>query len=529
MKKFADLFDKIDQTKSTKEKVEYIKDYFLNVSPDDAAWALYFLCGNKLKRLIGPSKLFEWSIEAAHLPSWLVYESYAVVGDLAETAALLLQQKEEESNVKKISLSEWINNRILPLQNLVYEEQKEKILQYWQELDQRSCFILNKILTGSLRVGVSQQLTIQALSRALNISKETLSQRLMGTWNPSPDFFESLKKTEDIYSKSHLNPYPFFLASPILEPLEDLGNVEDWIAEWKWDGIRAQCVNREGNAAIWSRGNELISVQFPEIIGALKNLEGGIVLDGEILAYEGKRPLPFGELQKRLGRKKVSKSLIESIPIIFMIYDLLEFDYEDIRKRPYIDRRKILERWEGLDPKITISPLVNFNSWEELRLRRIEALKNNTEGLILKKKNSAYGVGRRRGSWWKFKIDPKTVDAILIYAQPGQGWRANLYTDYTFGIWHDNELVPIAKAYSGLSQEEIIEMDRWIRKNTLEKFGPVRKVKPEQVFEIAFEGIQVSSRHKSGIAFRFPRILRWRKDKPASECDTLDNIKAEFL
>jgi DNA ligase 1 len=528
MENLAKLYDKIDQTKSTKEKIQYIKDYFLNHPSEDAAWALFFLSGHKIKRLIGSRKLFEWCLEKVDLPEWLISESYAAVGDTAETIALLMNSNESKSTIKQHSLSEWLRDKILPLQGLNADLQKEKIWQYWDELDQQGIYILNKILTGSLRIGVSHLLTIQALSLALNVPKEILSQRLMGSWTPTAEFFKSLGKSHDP-TTTHLNPYPFYLASPIDEEhIVDLGDVKEWTAEWKWDGIRAQCINRDGKVAIWSRGNELISDQFPEIIEALKKLNLGTVLDGEILAFSNNKPLSFGELQQRLGRKKVSKAMIESVPVIYMIYDILEDSGQDIRKKSFIERRAIFENW-SVDKKILISPRVILKKWEELKEKKNEASTNGTEGLILKYNNSPYGIGRRRGNWWKYKIDPKTIDAVLIYAQPGQGWRANLYTDYTFGVWHEKELVPITKAYSGLSKEEIYQLDKWIRKNTLEKFGPVRKVKAEQVFEIAFEGIQKSSRHKSGVAFRFPRISRWRNDKPPDECDTLEKIKSEFL
>lgn len=526
MEQFAELFDKIDQTKSTREKVHYMQEYFFNASQEDAAWALFFLSGHKLKRLIGSSKLYEWMMEIVPLPPWLILEAYSAVGDVAETIALLIPRKNK--SISPLSLSEWVK-RILPLTNYSSDQQKESILQFWQELDQRGIFILNKILTGSLRVGVSHLLTLQALSKTLSISKETLSQRLMGNWEPTAEFFEGLKRDEDKTSGSHLNPYPFYLASPIVEPLEDLGDINDWIVEWKWDGIRAQGISREGKVAIWSRGNELITHQFPEIAEVLQKFETGTVLDGEILAYQNEKPLPFSELQKRLGRKKVTPAMISSVPIIFMIYDLVEYHGKDIRSTPLIERRALFENWTDIDPKIKISPILSINSWEDLRKKRKEASSYNTEGLILKKKISHYGVGRRRGSWWKYKVDPHTIDVVLMYAQPGQGGRANLYTDYTFGVWSHGQIIPIAKAYSGLSKEEITELDHWIRKNTVEKFGPVRQVKLEQAFEIAFEGIQKSSRHKSGLALRFPRILRWRKDKPTSECDSLEQIKQLFF
>lgn len=527
MEKFAELFDRLGQTKSTSEKVRLIKNYFLSASAEDAAWVLFFLSGHKIKRLITSRMLFEWCMEYLSFPEWLMLESHAAVGDTAETIALLLQNKIRNNPPSALKFAKWMREKILPLQGKDEEHMKIKIFEYWNELDTKGILLLNKILSGSLRIGVSHLLTIQGLSQALNVSKEILSQRLMGTWFPTAEFFENLKNLEN--TSDHMNPYPFYLASPLGSPLEELGNCEEWDAEWKWDGIRAQCIRRNGKSAIWSRGNELITDQFPEIAETLLQLEEGIVLDGEILAFSNNRPLPFGELQKRLGRKKVSSSMIEKVPIVFMIYDILEYKGKDIRKKTFEERRGIFEKWSNLHYRIKISPKVHFQTWHELENKREEAKTNGTEGIIIKRKNSIYGVGRRRGSWWKYKIDPRTIDAILLYAQPGQGWRANLYTDLTFGVWQGQELVPIAKAYSGLSQEEITELDRWIRKNTEEKFGPVRKVKIEQVFEIAFEGIQESKRHKSGIALRFPRIFRWRRDKPPAECDSVNSIKIEFL
>ena len=522
MKDFTNLIYDISQTKSVKEKTEFITRYFQSQSPENAVWGLFFLCGYKIKRLIGPQKLFQWCIELSHLPEWIALESYAAVGDLAEAIALLMTVDQDSKKEDNRSLHAWMNDNILPLQSFENEKQKEQIVKFWKELDVRGIFVLNKILTGALRIGVSQTLTIQGLSKALQIPKEALEQKLMGHWSPSKEFFENLSLSDG--NQLHLNPYPFYLASPLEKSLEELGDPQEWMAEWKWDGIRAQCIHRNGQAAIWSRGNELISSQFPEILEAIKTLESGTVLDGEILAFKEGKPLPFGQLQKRLGIKKVTKTLIESVPVIYMIYDILERKGHDVRKKTLYLRRSLFEM--GLkDDRLKISPLIAFQSWDEIKAKRKEAESNGTEGLLLKKLNSSYGSGRKKGNWWKYKIDPKTMDVVLIYAQPGHGWRANLYTDYTFGIWDEGQLVPIAKAYSGLSNEEILRLDKWIRKNTVEKFGPVRKVKPEQVFEIAFDGIQVSKRHRSGLAVRFPRIARWRTDKPPEECDTLENIK----
>jgi len=527
MREFAALFDKIDQVQSTNEKVEHIKNYFASCSDEDGAWALFFLSGHRIKSLVGSKILLGLCSELVDLPLWLVEESYASVGDTAETITLLLPRKEISEIDNEYSLSEWMEEIIKPLQPLSVEKKRNVIISFWEQLSSKEIFILNKILTGSFRVGVSSLLTLKALSEAIHISREILSQRVMGNWEPDGSFFKSLKSLEP--HNRYLNPFPFYLAHPFEGDLQDLGAISNWQIEWKWDGIRGQAVIGEEGAALWSRGNELISHQFPELIDSFKTIEKGTVLDGEILAYENNHPLPFAELQKRLGRKNVSKAMIEKIPIVLVVYDILEYKGVDLRDKPMHERRTILESIIFLSPKIILSELIESSDWQEILSFRLESRSRGVEGLMLKMKNSPYGIGRQKGYWWKYKVDPMTIDAILMYAQAGSGQRANLFTDYTFGVWKDNELVPVAKAYSGLDKKEISELDRWIRKNTEEKFGPVRKVKAHYVFEIAFEGIQKSNRHKSGIALRFPRILRWRKDKPVTESDTLESVKTNFF
>lgn len=485
-----------------------------------------FLGGKRLKKMISSKVLLQWCCELTSLSMWLVEESYAAVGDTAEVISLLLPRKEKgEENLH--SLSNWMKNYIKPLQGLPLETQKNQILNFWKTLSTKEIFILNKILTGSFRVGISTLLTLKGLSQAIHVSREILSQRLMGIWEPQAVFFASLKSQED--EEKYLNPYPFYLAYALEADLKTLGPSSDWVAEWKWDGIRAQAVIRNNTSALWSRGNELISEQFPELLEAFKTIPNGIVLNGEIVAYREDSPLPFGELQKRLGRKNVSKTNIEKHPVIFIIYDILEYEGKDIRTIPLADRRAIFTQLDFHSSKILISSELTCNDWEEILQLRLQSREKAKEGIMLKKRDSVYGVGRQKGYWWKYKVDAMTLDAVLLYAQAGSGRRANLFTDYTFGVWKNQELIPITKAYSGLDQKEIKELDTWIRKNTEEKFGPVRKVKAFQVFEIAFEGIQFSKRHKSGVALRFPRIARWRKDKPYEECDTLETIIETFL
>lgn len=524
MKEFAKLYEQLDQTSSTLEKVERMKDYFSNVPPEDAAWALFFLSGKRLKRLIGSKLLHEWCLEESGYPDWLYQECYAAVGDTAEVITLILP--ETSTSKESLSLSEWMEERILPLKDKTKQEQKKLVCQWWKELNRLERFILNKILTGSLRVGVSYLLTLRALQQTTGVSRIYLSQRLIGGWQPTKDFFLELSHPEQKKEADNISPFPFFLASPLDKPLEELGEPFNWQVEWKWDGIRSQIVRKKTQAGIWSRSVELINEQFPELL-EMAFLLPEVILDGEILAYRDGKALPFAELQKRLNRKKPSQEYIKNVPISFMAYDLIEWEGEDKRLQPLIKRRQHLSDLISSinHPRLILSPVVSFKDWIDLEHLKNQARSLQTEGLMLKNKDSPYGTGRQKGNWWKFKISPMTIDAVLMYAQPGSGRRASLFTDYTFGVWQNEELIPLAKAYSGLSQEEIKELDAWIRKNTQEKFGPVRQVKPFHVFELAFEGIQQSNRHKSGIAVRFPRIQRWRKDKKAEEADQLESVK----
>ena len=500
--------------------------YFSTAPAADAAWAVFFLTGRRLKRLVPSMAIRDWTLAATGLEGWLLEDCYAVVGDGAETAALILDQVPTRP-AAALTLAEWVEQRILRLRNQSPEEQQRQVTGWWRSLDRLQRYILLKLLTGELRVGVSQTLVVRALAEAAGLPRTTVAARLMGEWTPSPEWFTALlsvEQTDDDRSR----PYPFYLASPLEGEPSVLGEPRDWLIEWKWDGIRAQLVKRDGTVHLWSRGEELITHRFPEIAAAATRLPDGTVLDGEVLAFRDDRPLPFSALQQRIGRQKQVAQMARAVPVVFMTYDILEDSGLDIRERPMDERRRTLETRLSADAPavLRLSPLTAGRTWEELTALRHESRARGVEGLMLKRRSSAYGVGRKRGDWWKWKIDPYTIDAVLIYAQPGSGRRASLLTDYTFGVWHEGALVPIAKAYSGLSNEEIAEADRWIRRNTRERFGPVRHVEPVQVFELGFEGIARSSRHKSGIAVRFPRMLRWRKDKKPEEADTLDSVRA---
>jgi len=529
MRAFAALYEELDTTQSTNLKVAAMARYFREAAPADAAWATYILSGRRLKRFIGPALLKRWLIDEAALPEWLIDESYGSVGDLAETIALLTAGTAHGDTADEQSLADWIEDRLLPLRDADEEVQRRAITDWWRELPYRQCFLLNKLLTGELRVGVSQLLVTRALAEVTGIERTELAARLMGEWQPGALFWQALHAAENSRTDPAV-PYPFFLASPLEGEPNQLGDRSAWQAEWKWDGIRGQLIRRSEECHLWSRGEERITERFPEIVDAAATLPEGSVLDGEVVAWKDGRIQPFALLQQRIGRKKLTAAILATVPVQFLAYDLLELDGEDLRSAPLKERRAHLERLlANASPVLQVSPLVDGATWEELAAARADSRQRNVEGLMLKALDASYGTGRQRGAWWKWKIEPHSFDAVMMYAQPGQGRRSNLYTDYTFGVWREQELVPVAKAYSGLSNPEVEQLDRWIRAHTLEKFGPVRAVEPSQVFQLAYEGIAASGRHKSGIALRFPRILRWRTDKPASEADTLANLQAMLM
>ena len=523
MRAFAALYDALDSTTSTNAKVAAMSAYLRTAPPVDSAWAVFFLTGRRLKRLVPHASIGAWTLAATGYEEWLLGECYSVVGDGAETAALMLDQLPTVPE-SPLSLSVWVEGRIRPLREMDPVEQQARVSSWWRSLDRLERFILLKLLTGEFRVGVSQTLVVRAIAEAAGLEPPIIAARLMGDWTPTPEWFSGVLSTEHT-SEDRSRPYPFCLAAPLDGDVGALGDPEDWQIEWKWDGIRAQLIRRGEAIHLWSRGEELITHRFPEISAAATHLPDGTVLDGEVLAFRDDRPLPFSALQQRIGRQKQVAQMARKVPVVFMAYDILEKGGADIRHRPLVDRRALLEQLIPSAGVLRVSPSVVAPTWQELAAMRANSRALAVEGLMLKRRTSTYGVGRKRGEWWKWKIDPFAIDAVLIYAQPGSGKRASLLTDYTFAVWHEGELVPIAKAYSGLSNDEIDEMDRWIRRHTRERFGPVRHVEPVHVFELGFEGIAESSRHKSGIAVRFPRMLRWRKDKKPEEADTLDAVR----
>ena len=535
---FTQLFIALDQTNKTAAKSKLLSEYFKQASPADAAWAIYFLMGERMKRLVKTADLKQWACEISHYPEWLFAECYDHVGDLAETLALCIFSEDKFRKAPlKMSLSELIENYLLPMKTMEPEAQSQRIINLWSSMDFSMALVLNKLITGGFRVGVSKSLVIKSLAENASVDPAVMAHKLMGQWEPTEANFKDLfaeKATED----EVLRPYPFCLAYP-LEIKEGeslsmiLGDSNEWQIEPKWDGIRAQIIVRKGARVIWSRGEQLLNEQVPEIEAALKTIsdEQSFVLDGEILAwdFEINQVRSFADLQKRLGRKKVSQKILKEIPVVFMAYDLLEMNGIDLRSKPTAERRDALEkRIPSIETSIIkLSPVFDASKgWEAMAEIRDHSREKSIEGLMLKQKTAIYSVGRKKGLWWKWKVEPYTVDAVMVYAQQGHGRRAGVFSDYTFSIWNDGELVPFCKAYSGLSDKEMKRVDKWIRANTTAKHGPVRVVQAELVFEIAFEGIQESKRHKSGIAVRFPRIKRWREDKLASDADSLETVKS---
>lgn len=541
MREFAQLYGELDETTSTSRKLAALQAYFQRAAPENAAWAVYFLAGGKPRQAVSTRLLREYATERAGLDAWLFDEAYHAVGDLAETIALILPAPSKRSD---IGLAEWVEQRIAPLRGAAPDAVRAALLAYWDELETRERFLLIKLIGGGFRVGVSKLLVTRALASIAAVDGKLIAQRLMG-WTDgkvSPTGAGFLKligaPSDDEHALRGGQPYPFFLAHPLQAGPETLGDVGGWLAEWKYDGMRAQLLRRDGVNWLWSRGEELITQRFPEL--AQLALPEGTVLDGEILIWQpGDVPAPFADLQQRMGRKTVSPKLLAELPAVMVAYDVLEMDGVDVRQLPQLERRALMETVVASvnAPALRLSPRIMAASWDALAAIRSESRARGVEGLMLKAVTAAYGVGRTKdeGTWWKWKIDPYAIDAVLIYAQAGHGRRASLYTDYTFAVWdgegtgepgEERKLVPFAKAYSGLTDAEIAQVDAAIRKTTIEKFGPVRSVRPTMVFEIGFEGIAASSRHKAGIAVRFPRILRRREDKAIADADTLATLKA---
>lgn len=523
MKRFTELIQQLETSNKTNDKIAALVSYFSTADERDKPYVIAMFTGKKPKRPVNTALIREWATELSEIPAWLFAESYHSVGDLSETIALVLPPPAHTSDRK---LHEWITD-LAAINGKDDAAKKEFILWAWDNLDTQERFIFNKLISGNFRIGVSNKMLVNAISKQSDTDSNKIMHSIMGKWNPGEITYEEL------IAGAHVNtdnswPYPFCLAYALEAEPATLGGTEEWQAEWKWDGIRGQIVKRNGELFIWSRGEELVTDQFPELHFLKDELPDGTVLDGEILSVKDGQVQAFSILQQRLNRKTINKSQLKDAPIGFFIYDLLEYDGKDIRTEPLSERRRLLVDMiskVNTNEIAILSPVIEFTDWDELAEIRKGSRENNSEGIMLKKLSSLYHSGRKRGDWWKWKINPYTVDAVMIYAQKGSGRRANHFTDYTFAVRDGENLITIAKAYSGLTDKEIKEVDTFVKRNAIEKFGPVRTVKPELVFEIAFEGIAESKRHKAGLALRFPRIARWRKDKKAAEINTLEDLR----
>ena len=539
MRLFAELVVKLGTSTKTNDRLELLEQYFSTAEDADKVWVIALFSGRRPKRTVNTTLLWEWCRELTGLPGWLFEESYHTVGDLAETIALLLP---ERTGVELTESLGYYLERLGGLGKEPEEVRKAFVQRCWAGMNSEERFVFNKLITGGFRIGISQQTVVNSLARVTGATPSVVAHRISGDWEPLSTSFASLVSGEGGASDIS-RPYPFYLAYALEGELADLGRPEEWQAEWKWDGIRGEVIRRGDALFVWSRGEELMTEKFPEYQAFGERLPEGTVLDGEIIGFlkpgspgtwggearEGGEGgvLPFAALQTRIGRKNVTKKHLTEVPVGFIAYDLLEWGGEDWRGRPLEERRRQLEAVvaEAGHPLLRLSPVIEFREWSELAGFREHAREMGSEGIMLKRRASVYQVGRKRGHWWKWKIDPLVIDAVMVYAQKGHGRRSNLYTDYTFAVRDGDRLVTFTKAYSGLTDKELAEVDAFVKRNSLEKFGPVRTVKPELVFEIAFEGIAASSRHKSGVALRFPRINRWRKDKTVEDIDTIENLK----
>jgi DNA ligase-1 len=522
--RFAALFHALDTTTRTGDKVEALARHFREVPEEDRVWTIALLSGRRPRRAVGTGDLRLWAAEAAGIPDWLLEEAYAVTGDLAETIAALLPPA--SGTAPPLPLAAMMAG-ILALPALAPPERRAWVEAQWQRLPATERFLFNKLLTGGFRMGVAQGLMTRALARATGLEEAALAHRLTGAWDPATTPFAALVAGGGDAAR----PYPFALASPLEAAPETLGDPALWLAEWKWDGIRVQVVARGGVFALWSRGEDLVTDRFPDLAALARVLPAGTVLDAELLAWPAgaAAPLPFAALQTRIGRKTVGRAALAAAPARLVVYDLPEAGGEDLRALPLASRRAEAARLIAALPPglpLALSPEIGFADWPALAAARDRARAVGAEGVMVKRRAGPYPQGRRRGEWWKWKLDPYSVDAVLVYAQAGHGRRAGLYSDFTFALRDGEALVPFAKAYSGLTDAEFAEITRWVQRHTLERFGPVRRVPPELVFEIGFEGIQPSPRHKAGLAVRFPRMLRWRRDKRAEEIDTMDRLRA---
>jgi DNA ligase 1 len=541
MNRFAELLNRLAYEPARNAKLRLITDYFRSTPDPERGWALAALTG-ALSFPHAKAGLIR-SLIAERTDPVLFALSYDYVGDLSETVALMWPTANAAPHNEKpddLSLTAVVET----LSTLGKTQLPKQLAQWLDTLDETGRWALIKLVTGGLRIGVSARLAKSAVAALGEKDAQEIELLWPGIAPPYRELFAWLEGNAD--KPANVDPVPFrpaMLAHALEETDLAALNAADFIGEWKWDGIRVQAVSAQADqgkiARLYSRTGEDISKSFPDLLDAL-HLPGAI--DGELLILRDRRVQTFNILQQRLNRKTVTPKLLTEFPAHLRAYDLLADGSEDLRELPFIERRKKLEDFITRldDPHVDLSPLISFATWDELIAARKDPAAAGAgedaaavEGVMLKRRDSAYVPGRPKGPWWKWKRDPFIVDAVLMYAQRGHGKRSSYYSDYTFGVWNKgdagDELVPVGKAYFGFTDEELLQIDRFVRRNTTERFGPVREVVHEAdqglVLEVAFEGLQRSTRHKSGLAMRFPRINRLRWDKPPGEADRLEQLE----
>ena len=518
MNRFAALLDALLFTPSRNGKLRLMQEYFASQPDPERGWALAALTGELVFDAAKPSQVR--ALAAARVDPELLGWSYDFVGDLAETVSLIWPERPGVQTPVP-SLAEIVEQLKATSRNEV-----GSLLEPWLDaLDATGRWALLKLVTGSLRIGVSARLAKTALAEWGGVEINRIEEVWHALAPPYQPLFEWLEGCGPAPQTGDLPTFcPLMLAQPIEE--SDLKGLDpqDYLAEWKWDGIRVQLVARGDVRRLYSRSGDDIGAAFPDV---LEPMPADVTLDGELLVLRNGEVAPFNDLQQRLNRKTPTPKLLRDYPAAVRLYDILRAGEEDLRTLPFVERRSRLEGWYAreLPPGLDLSPLVPFASWEELRELRDGARERGIEGLMLKRADSLYLAGRPKGPWFKWKRGALTLDTVLMYAQRGHGKRSSFYSDYTFGAWHGGELVPVGKAYSGFTDEELQRLDRWIRNNTVQRYGPVREVAPQIVLEIAFDSVHRSTRHKSGVAMRFPRVHRVRWDKPVGEADTLETLE----
>ena len=525
MRAFAELLSRLSFTASRNAKLTLVRD-FLRTQPDpERGWALAALTGDLVFDAAKPAMIRK-AVEARMDPVLFAW-SYDYVGDLAETVALAWPARPGAN--REPDLSEVVD----ALRSASRTEVPRLLEQWLDALDADGRWAVLKLMTGGLRVGLSARLAKQALADLGPVPVSDIEELWHGQAAPYDDLFAWLEGRSERPAADHPGRFrPVMLAQAIDEAVDfEKLDPEAYAAEWKWDGIRVQAISEDGVRRLFSRTGDDIAKAFPDVVEAL-DFEG--VLDGELLVIRDGRVAPFGELQQRLNRKSVDVQLTAEFPAGIRAYDILADGANDVRHLPFAGRRGRLEAFVGRlkSTRIDLSPLQPFASWDELAALRASPPPGDpqaAEGLMLKRWDSIYEAGRPKGPWFKWKRDPHLVDAVLMYAQRGHGKRSSYYSDYTFGVWDDGKLTPVGKAYFGFTDEELKQLDKFVRDNTVERFGPVRSVRADRdfglVLEVAFEGLQRSTRHKSGVAMRFPRISRIRWDKPAREADEIATLR----